>query len=132
LEQGLDLFYSALTNYYYFLQISNAEIPDVIKTALSINRDSVINLEETTFKLHQLEDEHNNLQWKYKDLVKDNNDLQQSWNELNDKHLTKEQKWRQSSKEYKMDLESATELAEKQNALTLTLEAKVIIQFIYY
>lgn len=45
---------------------------------------------------------------------------------VSERLLRREERLQRSGEEYQEDLEAAAELAEKQNALAMTLEAKVV------
>ena len=92
-----------------------------------INHDAVFGLDETSFKLSQLEEEHKTLQWKYKELLREKMEVDHRLEEVVEKLSIRDDKLRRSGQEFQEDMESAADLAEKQNALTITLEAKVDI-----
>jgi septal ring factor EnvC (AmiA/AmiB activator) len=96
-----------------------------VSRSLSINQEAVISLQETSFKLSHLQEEHSSLQWQLRECEREKNQLEERVFSAEERLQKREERVRRSGEEHQRDLEAAAELAEKQNALTMTLEAKV-------
>lgn len=97
----------------------------MIGQAIAHNAGAVINLKDTTARLDHLHKEYHALVEKVKEIGNEKISLERSLEELQNMLQERENKLEKLEDQYESEIGSATELVEKQNALTMTLEAKV-------
>ena len=137
-------------NYNHF-QVPDTRIPELVHKALVMNQEAVLSYEEVNFKLSQVQEDYNSLQRQFKvhihdiddrtvnrkakyaffscfkEVVREKSYLESNLESVSERLSRREERLQRSGEEYQEDLEAAAELAEKQNALAMTLEAKVDI-----
>ena len=105
-------------------------LPDLIGRALMHNAAAVMELASVTEKLRTLENVHADLKEEHEALNRLRIEYDNYIEDLQHKMRNNERDLEHVQKECFEKVDSATELAEKQNALTMTLEAKVKKGFI--
>ena len=94
------------------------------------NASAVIELESARERVKQLEKECTQLRAEHAALSRMQVDYDNLVHDQQEKLLSGETRLEALQRDCYERVDSATELAEKQNALTMTLEAKVILSFI--
>ena len=100
-------------------------LPDIVGRALLHNSNSVIQLQETTYQLRKLTEEADLLKGELIATKKENESLRFSVNDLQRFLTNSKSKSDEVEDILRTELDGATSLVEKQNALTITLEAKI-------
>jgi len=100
-------------------------LPELIGRALMHNASSVIEVGTLKEKLHKLEHEHAQMTEEYAALSRMQIEYDNLIHDQQEKLSSSERRLEAMQREYFEKVDGATELAEKQNALTMTLEAKV-------
>lgn len=102
-------------------------LPELIGRALMHNASSVIEVGTLKEKLHKLEHEHAQMTEEYAALSRMQIEYDNLIHDQQEKLSSSERRLEAMQRECFEKVDGATELAEKQNALTMTLEAKVKI-----
>ena len=100
-------------------------LPDIVGRALLHNSNSVIQLQETSYQLRKVTEEVELLKGELIATKKENDSLRFSVNDLQRFLTNSKSKSDEVEDVLRTELDSATSLVEKQNALTITLEAKI-------
>ena len=101
-------------------------LPEVIGRALMHNANAVINLLEMKSNYDQLHNGYQMLEKEYLNMKSEIGKSKQLNDDVRSDAARRDEQYRRAMDDLQRELDSATELAEKQNALTITLEAKVL------
>ena len=100
-------------------------LPELINETLLTNSQAILTIQETTSQNQLLSTDREDLQGKVKLLQMKNDDLERAVREYMNQCSTYEKRLNDMEQECNGSINEAAELAEKQNALMMTLEAKV-------
>lgn len=109
----------------YVNQLTDVMLPDFIGRVIMHNAQAVFEVTEKNKQISTLLDMNENLTQQIHVLTKDKDDLESQWRRLVNRMNSQEEELESKDKEFRSQLESATELAEKQNSLSFALEAKI-------
>lgn len=105
--------------------VSDSALPTLINEMLLANAQAVLTVQETVHSHHALQKDHEAALSQLHSLQRQQQELSNEVADLQDKLSMKERKLQGLEMDSKHSLEGAAELAERQNALMITLEAKV-------
>jgi uncharacterized protein YPO0396 len=111
------------------LQAPDNTLPDIIGRALLFNANAVITLQDTKAALESTRCELLETQMINKNIEAENFELRRILEQQTHSYRSHEEEFQQVETELRSELNAAVELAEKQNALTVTLESKVCAGF---
>jgi TolA-binding protein len=118
---------SLLTKHTFQIQISDLALPDLINQTLLTNAQAVLTVRETQDQSQHLHQENEELRRTCQEVEQRNREIENQLIDLREKLSMKEQRLNDLDYEFQTHMNDAAELAEKQNALMMTLEAKVFI-----
>ncbi len=107
-------------------QISDIALPDLINQTLLTNAQAALTVRETKDQNQQLLHDMNEIKLKWQETEQRNIEIENQLVDLREKLSIKEKRSNDLDYEFQTQMSEAAELAEKQNALMMTLEAKVI------
>lgn len=100
-------------------------VPDIVNQSLLSNAQSVLQAKESTEKYQKLLQEYEKMKLQYQQSNISNIELENLYQETKEKLIQKDKRIYQQEQEFQDQLNEATMVIEKQNALMLALEGKV-------